>query len=84
MTRPKSIREDFLPTMLVSENVDIVYTIRNEFITLAEALCLMVPEGRERNLAYLRLQEACMWATKAVSLASPAQKENKEVTNVYE
>lgn len=45
--------------------------IRVEFENFANFLDSLVPEGREKDLAYDRLEEASMWFHKAVAKSSP-------------
>lgn len=41
--------------------------VRQNFIDLAERLAEMLPESREKSLAFTALQEAAMWSNAAVA-----------------
>lgn len=49
-------------TVLV-ENQD---AIRRHFKALAEEVCMLCPEGRERSLALTKLEEGLFWAREAL------------------
>ena len=49
--------------------------IKSNFTALYDYLDNFIPEGREKSLYATKLEEACMWAVKAIS------REEKEETN---
>ena len=45
--------------------------VRSEFALLYDAINHCVPSGREKELYTTKLEEACMWAIKAISNYEP-------------
>lgn len=41
--------------------------VRGMFLDMAEALNSLLPEGREKSLAFTALQEAAMWSNASVA-----------------
>jgi len=41
--------------------------VRGMFLDMAEALNALLPEGREKSLAFTALQESAMWSNAAVA-----------------
>ena len=48
---------------------DDINTVQSNFTMLYDYLDSIIPEGREKSLYTTKLEEACMWATKAISIA---------------
>lgn len=51
-------------------------------MTTAEDVIELIPEGREASLAVTHLEEALMWANKAVARMSPVDTKTPEVVRV--
>ena len=49
------------------EQLKRVEDIIHNFTALCDYLDYLIPEGREKSLYITKLEEACMWAVKAVS-----------------
>ena len=49
--------------------------IQKAFCTFFDVIDASIPEGREKSLMITKLEEACMWGTKAISI------EPKEIVN---
>lgn len=49
------------------ETIDKHQDIRGNFLSLAKMLNELLPEGREKSLAFTTLQEAAMWSNAAVA-----------------
>lgn len=54
--------------------------LRSTAITLARSWFDALPEGREKSLAFTKLEEALMWANKAIALMDPVAQEGTEDT----
>lgn len=52
---------------LTTEKADRIDTIRQSFTLLYDHLDDIIPIGREKSLYVTKLEEACMWAVKAVA-----------------
>lgn len=57
----------FLSKELTEEQKMIIDVIRHTFTLTYNTLDESIPEGREKSLYITKLDEACMWAVKAVS-----------------
>lgn len=57
----------FLSKELTEEQKMIIDVIRGTFRLMFNTLDEHIPEGREKSLYITKLEEACMWAVKAVS-----------------
>lgn len=57
-----------IPTAGQIEDMD---TIRRAMIAAAEAVAEFAPAGREAALALTKLEEAAMWANKAITHGAP-------------
>lgn len=52
------------------ENDDVAYSLdylTSEFIIMAQKLNTMLPEGREKSLAFTNLEQCSMWSKAAVA-----------------
>lgn len=47
---------------------DRIDTVRSNFTQLFDYLDSEIPNGREKSLYITKMEEACMWAVKAISL----------------
>ena len=57
----------FYSKQLSDEQKDRIDTIRSNFTQLYDYLDSEIPSGREKSLYATKMEEACMWAIKAVS-----------------
>lgn len=57
----------FYSKQLSDEQKDRIDTIRRNFTQLYDYLDSEIPSGREKSLYATKMEEACMWAIKAVS-----------------
>lgn len=53
------------------KGVESIQRIRLAFSALADVIDANCTNGRERALAHTNLEQACMWATKAVVMTDP-------------
>lgn len=58
----------FYSKQLNDDQLDRVDTIRRNFTQLYDYLDSEIPAGREKSLYATKMEEACMWAIKAVSI----------------
>lgn len=58
----------FYSKQLTDEQKDRIDTIRKNFTQLYDYLDSEIPAGREKSLYATKMEEACMWAIKAVSI----------------
>lgn len=63
---------DYGYTKVEDYQKDIMERLSSRFKDLEWFILAVVPEGRRRALALTKLEEAAMWAAKAVSKDSPA------------
>lgn len=61
----------FYSKELTEEQLDRVNHIKKNFTELYNWINACIPEGREKDLYTTKLEEACMWAVKAVSNYEP-------------
>ena len=61
----------FYAKALTKEQSEKIEYIRGEFALLYDSINHCIPEGREKSLYTTKLEEACMWAVKAVSNYEP-------------
>lgn len=59
--------DKFYAKALTDEQKDRIDTIRQNFTQLYNFLDSEIPSGREKSLYATKMEEACMWAVKAVS-----------------
>ena len=59
--------DKFYSRTLNDEQKDDVNFIQQNFTALYDYLDDMIPDGREKSLYTTKLEEACMWAVKAIS-----------------
>lgn len=52
-------------------------SMRKRYKDFAYALDELLPDGREKSLAFTALEEAAMWSHKAVARTAPLEKENR-------
>ena len=57
----------FYAKNLTDDQLDRVDTVRQNFSQLFDYLDSEIPTGREKALYKTKLEEACMWAVKAIS-----------------
>ena len=58
----------FYSKQLTDDQKDRIDTIRRNFTQLYDYLDSEIPAGREKSLYATKMEEACMWAIKAVSI----------------
>lgn len=63
--------DKFYAKALTNEQKDKIDLIRQNFTQLYDYLDGEIPYGREKSLYTTKLEEACMWAVKAVSNYEP-------------
>lgn len=51
------------------EAIDQMEIVRHDFTELSRLLHKKCPDGREKSIANTKLEEACMWAIKAIGHA---------------
>jgi len=59
--------DKFYSREITGEQLARINNIQQNFTDLYNVLDCFIPEGREKSLYTTKLEEACMWATKAVS-----------------
>lgn len=59
--------DPFHSRQLTEDQQQLSDIIRAEFVTLAGTLSVSLPEGRNKSLVFTKLEEAAMWAQKAVA-----------------
>ena len=57
----------FYAKTITTEKADRIDTIRQSFTQMYDYLDSVIPIGREKSLYVTKLEEACMWAVKAIS-----------------
>lgn len=57
----------FYSKKLSDDQLNRVDTVRQNFTQLYDFLDEIIPNGREKSLYITKLEEACMWAVKAIS-----------------
>lgn len=57
----------FYSKQLTDDQKDRIDTVRSNFTQLYDYLDGEIPNGREKSLYTTKMEEACMWAVKAVS-----------------
>lgn len=62
-----TLKERFGHRNLDDEQFKRVCDIQNQFMALAQVILESTPVGREQSLALTKLEEACMFAVKAIS-----------------
>ena len=61
----------FYSQPLTDEQVVIATQVRETFHHAAEAILNLLPEGRHKSLVLTNLEQASMWAIKAISHQEP-------------
>ena len=77
----------FYSKQLTEKQKDSVQLIRQNFTQLYDYLDSEIPTSREKSLYTTKMEEACMWAVKAVSAYEPVDFEelvNPSLLNVEE
>ena len=64
----------FQPVQPTEEQARDIATLRTAFSECADELDFHAPEGRYKALARTALEEAAMWATKAITHTPPADR----------
>ena len=59
--------DKFESRRLNEHQINVIELIRSDFAVFFDAIDEHIPEGREKSLVITKLEEACMWAVKAVS-----------------
>lgn len=57
----------FLNKAVSGEQAGRMEVIQRQFCMLSDVIDEYIPAGREKSLYITKLEEACMWATKAIS-----------------
>ena len=65
--------ERFRSKAVSEEQAARIRDVQIHFSTFFDVIDMLIPEGREKSLMITKLEEACMWGTKAIS-----REENKE------
>lgn len=63
----RNLKERFKPHVMNQNQIDLSNEVRSVIIMTATTLDKL-PEGREKALAYTKLEEALMWANKSIVL----------------
>ena len=71
MLSPNDIARRFGQHIPTPEAAKQHYDLRESFVLFAGILATTLPEGREKEEALLRLEDASMWAHKAVAMPNP-------------
>ena len=77
----------FYSKQLTEKQKDSIQLIRQNFTQLYDYLDSEIPTSREKSLYTTKLEEACMWAVKAVSAYEPVDFEefvNPSLLNMEE
>ena len=57
----------YLNKAVSGEQAGRMEAIQRQFCMLSDVIDGLIPEGKEKSLYITKMEEACMWATKAIS-----------------
>ena len=60
---------------VTKEQMKRINDVRTNFGYLLDSIDILIPGSREKSLMITKLEEACMWGTKAISREEPKEEE---------